>query len=266
MFPQNNNYNATNRGKNTRRSKKNKSFERSVEIHDPVVTPNEIGNGVTRLDDTDERGRDRSRCGCFSLFGFGVRRRRRRPCQTPVSDRGYESGLSESSTVKTPITCEENSNLGSPQTSGHNHLSKQCDDFDKKSKTIIHSLASESEGSTLVNITSRVTVNSSPDLTTQLTKEEAQTNSWIEINSNENSGNLVNTDNQIFFVTFSPPDDETAMVEGLLDELSNQSSIMSFDPDEFSEDDNEQNSYHEQEENYLDLTTINEGSDEETEI
>jgi len=253
MKPQNISQNPTSiRGKKILSSKRCKpSSTRAVEIDDCISISDESENHIMTAEDAVEGRRDVvGNWGCFRLCS-----RRRRSCLIPDSDIGYESNVSRSSSIITPLTCEENSTLGSP-TTFQNHLSKKKDYIDDLWSG--NSSSSESGPTPLVKRAN--------DNFTDLSSELVVAPLIEELGNNKFPGDHVEkVERRYSFGSFTPADDETALVEGQLDELSNQSSTMSFDTDDFLEDDNEQSAFTVQDQNYLDLAPINEESGEETE-
>ena len=104
------------------------------------------------------------------------------------------------------------------------------------------------------------TPDSSSELEVTLSLAELLTKG-MSINNEDNSStsdNIEGTGTRCVGCFSLPDDAETAFIERQLDEMSNQSSILSIDPDDFMEDDADDGNYAVHVDNYLDLTPIHE--------
>lgn len=204
-------------------------------------------------------------CGCFSLCSvFGSRRRYHQ--ESSHEENGYESSVSRSS-ITTPIT--DYSIFDSPKTRERQSPLKGCSVYDEISCGSADS-SSESDLSPLKVSITFTGPGSKPGL--NLSLDELFRNEKALIREDRNP---IDTDdvegiwkqrpespgNYSF-----PDEDETALIEHQLDELSNQSSQLSFDADDFLEDDNELETYADHVDNDLDLAPINEETMEDLEI
>eukprot|EP00555_Chaetoceros_dichaeta_P005160 CAMPEP_0198266762 /NCGR_PEP_ID=MMETSP1447-20131203/29981_1 /TAXON_ID=420782 /ORGANISM="Chaetoceros dichaeta, Strain CCMP1751" /LENGTH=209 /DNA_ID=CAMNT_0043956999 /DNA_START=487 /DNA_END=1116 /DNA_ORIENTATION=- len=181
-------------------------------------------------------------------------------------DKGYESGMSRLS-IRTPTT--DSSTFDSPKVLHSNNTFKSCGTDDETSRGSADT-SSKSELAPLVEIQSSIALTdpiSIPDVTLQL--DGSIRKERTSISENWTFFDTVDTD-EIWrqgSESYSHPDedelsyslhDEDELIEYQLDEMSNQSSILSFDVDDFMEDDHDIGNYTVHVENCPNLKSINE--------
>lgn len=279
--------------KEKKRSTSRKSKHASAQIE--KKTKGDIG--ACGLYDVNEKSyKAPGSCVCYSLRRvFGSKKRYRHHEQTP-EDLGYESSSSKSTTHSMPTITTASSN-DSPRIISPKLSLEALDDnigigSVEKTRILNSDVMSSSTNNTLLDCQlqpigyendlfgsdcNRFTNSESSILTTDFSPETEAALSLAELLtkgmrlSNENS-EVIGTNNVESTSTrcsecYSLPDDaETALIEHQLDEMSNQSSILSFDADDFLEDDTEYVNYalHDGE-NCVDLTPIHEEVDEDSE-
>lgn len=205
-------------------------------------------------------------CKCFSVCHIFGSSRRRHKKLSPHDDKGYESGMSKSS-IRTPTT--DRSSFDSPKFLHSNDPFRGCGIDDETSRGSADT-SSKSELAPLVEIKSSISLidpvaipNAAFPLDGSVGKERTlKSENWTSFDTAD--ADEVCSDDEL---SYSPPDDdelsysqpdEDEFIEHQLDEMSNQSSILSFDVDDFMEDDHDTETYIVHVDNCHCLKSINE--------